>query len=240
MTCLAFRLTVDTVRQKETTMAIRTTRVDRPARPVDAQMPTGVARLLGAFGIPAVVVFAAGHLAHGSIPAGGASASVVSAYYRAHHARVSFAAILIGAGALLFLGFASAVRARLRSTGAEAFATWGFGGGIAFATGITVSAAFLAALGGGATHITPSALQAIHVLLFYGFPVAGVGAASFLVPNGIAVVRSRALPAWLGWVAIPFGVLGLAPEPAGDIAILGLAVWTMIVSVLLVRERTSD
>jgi hypothetical protein len=217
-------------------MTVATTNDNEPAKPVTGRVQAGITRAVGGSGIVAVAVFVAGHLAHGEIPVANASTADVSAYYRTHHASVSLAAALIGAGALFFLAFAAAVRTRLRSADDSALTEWGFGGGVAFATGLIVSAAFLAALGGSATHISANAIEALHALISYGFPLAGIGAASFLIPNGLAVIRSRALPVGLGWAAIPVGALGLVPEPTGDIAILGLALWTSIVSVLLVRR----
>lgn len=221
-------------------MTAATTIVSEPAKPGHPQSQAGITRALGATGILAVAVFLAGHLAHGEIPGGDASAGDVTAYYRTHHASVSLAAALIGTGAFFFLAFTAAVWTRLRSADDSAPAAWGVAGGVAFGTGLIVSAAILAALGGSATHIAPDAIQALHALLSFGFPLAGIGAASFLIPNGIAVVRTRALPVWLGWGAIPLGAVGLLPEPTGDIAILGLALWTIVVSVLLVRPAPSS
>jgi hypothetical protein len=73
--------------------------------------------------------------------------------------------------------------------------------------------------------------QSIHVLnndLF--FPLSG-GAALFLVAAGVLSLRTRALPAWLGWVAIVLGVISVTP--AGFFGFLATIVWIGVVSVLL-------
>jgi len=60
----------------------------------------------------------------------------------------------------------------------------------------------------------------------------------FLFSFGIAVVRSGALPKWLGWVAIALGIVALIP-PIGFAAFIGTALIILIVSILLaVRARS--
>ena len=63
-----------------------------------------------------------------------------------------------------------------------------------------------------------------------------VGVQLFILSTGLAVVRTGALPKWLGWVAILLGVAGVTP--VGWVAFLATGVWVLIVSVLLaLRER---
>jgi hypothetical protein len=55
---------------------------------------------------------------------------------------------------------------------------------------------------------------------------------------GLAVLRSGALPKWLGWWGIVFGVLSLA-GPIGFIGAIGAALWIIIASIVLsMRART--
>ncbi len=49
---------------------------------------------------------------------------------------------------------------------------------------------------------------------------------------GLAVLRSGALPKWMGWWAIVFGVISLA-GPIGFVGALGAALWIIIASILL-------
>ena len=49
---------------------------------------------------------------------------------------------------------------------------------------------------------------------------------------GLAVLRSGALPKWLGWSAIVFGVISLA-GPIGFFGALGAALWIIIASIML-------
>jgi hypothetical protein len=54
------------------------------------------------------------------------------------------------------------------------------------------------------------------------------------------VLRSGALPKWLGWWGIVFGVLTLA-GPIGFIGAPGAALWIIIVSIMLsMRMRSAS
>jgi hypothetical protein len=60
--------------------------------------------------------------------------------------------------------------------------------------------------------------------------------AAFMVGYGIAILRTHALPNWLGWFAIALAILAAIPK-VGFFALLGVIVWSLIVGVLLfVRE----
>ena len=76
--------------------------------------------------------------------------------------------------------------------------------------------------------------QSIHVLSHdVLFPLAA-GGAVFLVAAGVLGVRTRALPAWLSWVAVVLGVASITP--IGFLAFLAAVLWIAIVSVLLYRR----
>jgi len=59
-----------------------------------------------------------------------------------------------------------------------------------------------------------------------------VGVLVFNWSVGLAVLRSGALPKWLGWWGIVFGVVTLA-GPIGFIGALGAALWIIIASIVL-------
>jgi hypothetical protein len=48
---------------------------------------------------------------------------------------------------------------------------------------------------------------------------------------GISVIRDGAFPKWMGWVLILLGVVAFTP--IGFAAVIGLALWILIVSVML-------
>jgi hypothetical protein len=49
---------------------------------------------------------------------------------------------------------------------------------------------------------------------------------------GFAVLRSGALPKWMGWAGIVFGVLGLA-GPIGFVGAIGAGLWVIVSSIML-------
>jgi hypothetical protein len=72
-------------------------------------------------------------------------------------------------------------------------------------------------------------------------PLAWVGIAMFMIPMSAAALRSRTLPAWLGWSGLVIGVgnllwawlpTGGTSTPAEDFFIL----WLVVTSVILVRR----
>jgi hypothetical protein len=66
-----------------------------------------------------------------------------------------------------------------------------------------------------------------------GFASAGI--AIMLVCFGSAIVKSRLLAAWLGWVAFPLALLAILP-PAEFLPFVGAGVWTLIVGIALWRR----
>ena len=85
--------------------------------------------------------------------------------------------------------------------------------------------------------LEPSAVQALSILWTNDFLPFALGVQVFLLAAGISVVRHGALPAWLGWVAILFGVASVTP--VGFFAFLGGALWIGVVSVILAMRARS-
>jgi hypothetical protein len=77
--------------------------------------------------------------------------------------------------------------------------------------------------------ISPAAEQALNVLQNDVFFALLVGTGVFLIGNGLAIVATRALPKWLGWVAVPLAVIAVTPL-GWFVAIFALPIWAVIVS----------
>ena len=143
------------------------------------------------------------------------------------------ASLLIAWASLFFVWFAASWRAAIAGAegGAGRLASIVYGGALIFATG----AALLAGLSFGAAEtagdVPPAVTQTLSVLsseLF--FPLA-VGISLFLLGSGVAILRTRVLPVWLGWVALLLGIL--AVTPAGFFAFLAAILLTVVFSILL-------
>jgi hypothetical protein len=63
------------------------------------------------------------------------------------------------------------------------------------------------------------------------------GGTIIMFATGLLIIRYRALPVWLGWVALVFAVLGL---PSG-LTLPALGLWLIAVNIVIIlRSGTSD
>jgi hypothetical protein len=111
-------------------------------------------------------------------------------------------------------------------------ATTAFAGAIAFGIGGALFSAVGFTLANQVDHLTASDAHTINLISNGGlfFPLAA-GQAVFAISTAIAILRTRALPVALGWVALVLGVV--AVTPIGFFATFVLLAWTLIVSVLV-------
>jgi hypothetical protein len=187
-----------------------------------------------AFSVLAAVAFAS------SQPPPGATANGtrVVAFYQAHSSgqqRSDYCWFLAFTFLLLFAG---SLRDHLRrAPAAEALSSLALAGAAALTVGGTLFFGFDYALAVVPGHLDPGAAQALNVLaLHLVFPLAA-GGCVFGIAIGLAVVRSRLLPSWLGWTAIVIGVVMATPGVL--IGIVALILWTASASVLTFRRTTA-
>jgi len=155
------------------------------------------------------------------------------------------ASYLAGLGLAFFLFFLGAVGSRLRLAGSGRLAATAVMGGVATAA--------IAAVG-----YSINAYGALHPLESAGtfrlstvvFGVLGFAAFVFTEATSIVIVRSKFLPAWLGWfgglVALLWLVGGAAVSTENDtifaigfVAFLAWALWLIALSVMLFRTTDS-
>jgi hypothetical protein len=200
-------------------------------------------------GAAAVVFIFASFVTAGTVPKQDAPASEVVSFYADHDTGQLVSASALSLGALLFLVFMAVLSGTLRRDGAGG-GPWilCLSGGIVFVVGLAIFAGLTIALGDVANDIDPSALQALHVLSQEMFFPVTVGAAGFMFGAGTAVLKGAPLPGWLGWAAIavavvaaiPSHVLGGVLDHIGFGGFIGLAAWSLIVSVLLTLRQRAD
>ena len=190
-------------------------------------------KLVPLSGVAAVIAILVSFAVVGETPDADAPVNEVVSYYTKHDSDAQFGGALLALGALLFLIFTTTVAGALRKAQGESggSAALLYGGGILFATGLTIFAGLTFALGDVGTDIDPAAVQSLHVLnedLF--FPVA-VGTVAFLLGGAAGILKTGVLPRWLAWLAILGVVIGLTP--LGFFAIGLLALFTLVSSVML-------
>jgi hypothetical protein len=193
-------------------------------------------------GALAVVLIVASFAAAGTTPKQDAPRAEVVSFYTEHDTGQLASASLLSVGALLFLVFLGVLSQTLRASSRRDTAWFlCLGGGIVFVVGLTIFAGLTIALGDVAGHIDPSALQALNVLSQEMFFTVTIGVAGFLFGAGAAVLQGAVLPRWLGWAAIviavvaavPSHILGGSLDHIGFGGFLGLAAWSLVVSVLM-------
>jgi hypothetical protein len=150
-------------------------------------------------------------------------------YYLVHKDRIRAASFLLAPAVVVGLGWFAYLRNWLQRRDIhERWGTLTLAGGVLLAATGGVAGGMLFALADTPKHLTASTAAALNFLqgdvpLIMSSAAFGVLAIS----AGIAMVKSAALPTWLGWLSIVVGVLGALP--IGDFfALPALGVWTLI------------
>jgi hypothetical protein len=190
-------------------------------------------------GIVFVVLLVVAFVVGGSSPGVHASGAKVISFYQAHCSEQKISDYLSVLGVVFLAFFASSLRSHLgRFEGARGLATLGFGGALVLAVGGASFAAISWSLADARYSLDPSAAQALNVLSNDFFWPFEVGVTLFGIGYGLAIARSKALPLWLGWIALLLGIIGMTP--IGFFAFLGLMAWSLVVSVLAYRGGASS
>jgi hypothetical protein len=107
------------------------------------------------------------------------------------------------------------------------------------AVGLTIDGTITIAAAEAADDVDPIAVQALQALFDNDWLPMALGLGLFFFSSGLSIVRTGALPKWLGWIAIVFGVLAITP--VFFVGFLGGALWILIVSVMLaLRARPAS
>jgi hypothetical protein len=172
----------------------------------------------------------------GETPDANASPAKVIAYYTTHRSEVETSAILFALAFLFLVLFAGSLRSYLRQTSAaEGLSALVLAGGVLMAAGALTGSGVEYGLAHKLQGLGPETAQALNFLGQELFLPILAGAFVFAVASGLAILRGARLPKWLGWVAIVLGIAALIP-PASFPALLGFAIWSVIVSILIYRR----
>jgi hypothetical protein len=170
-----------------------------------------------------------------STPNAKASGQKVIAYYSAHHSAQMTQDILLGVSCIFFLLFVGSLYDHVRVTpAARRLAAVGFGAAFLFVAGLLLFTAIDIALSDVPTRLSPAAAQALNVLendLFLPF---AIGAFTFGIGMGLAMVRCGRLPVWLGWLTVVLWIV--SGTPAAVAGFFGWPVWAIVTSILIYRR----
>jgi len=161
----------------------------------------------------AILVIAIGILLGTGQDATKKTAAEIVDHYRNHGGKDTVGAILIVYAAASLIFFGGWLRRLLRDAEGPGgiLSAVAFGGAVAFAAGGAVAGSIHLALPDLADDINPVALQAINGIDYDMFEFFPVGLGTLILATGISAVRHGALPRWLAWVSVVFGVLFFTP-----------------------------
>src|SRR5256885_1408218 len=140
-----------------------------------------------------------------------ASGQTVIAFFRAHHPAMSVAAFSVAYAAVAAVLFFVSVAYYLRTRGSQILAATTAVGGVVFASGALLGAGLLVSANDAPGRMTADVAKTLNILqddAFFLAVIAGLGI-SFL-SIGVASLRTKALPKWLGIVTTIVGVVALS------------------------------
>jgi hypothetical protein len=192
-------------------------------------------------GVLFVVLAVVAFIISGETPDTDDSPLKILAFYVKHDTDQVWAGAFLAWATVPLLFFVGTLRSTIRAVEGQIarLSAVAFAGGIVLAFGALSFAGFTFTLGDIADDgLTPQAAQALNALNSdFFFPVA-VGLGTLMLATGLAIVFSRMLPVWLGWITLLIGIAALTP--VGFFAFLLFLLWTLIVSVLLWRARAAE
>jgi hypothetical protein len=185
----------------------------------------------------AFVVFAVLSFAIGGEPPGTDDpVEEIVDHYLDNQDAVVASAILATVAALLLVFFANYLRGVLAAaeSGGPKLSPLVLTGAAVMAVGITIDSTLYLALAESADDIDPTAVQALQALWDNDFLPIALGTTIFLISAAGSILRTGALPRWLGWVGIALAVLSFTP--IGWVAFLGGGLWVAALAIVLMRR----
>ncbi len=193
-----------------------------------AQVPARWSKVAPLLGLVFVVLVAASAIITNTPNTSNSPASILR-YYTDHHDRVIVGVFLIAPAVVVGLAWFAYLRSWLQR--ADVHERWGaltFAGGVLFAVTGGLAGGTLFALTDTPKNLTASTAAALN---FLQGSLPGVMASMALgvmaIAAGIAMIKSSALPAGLGWFSVVVGVLGALPV-GNFFALPAIGIWTLI------------
>ena len=180
------------------------------------------------FIVVAIIAIAIG----GEPPDAGDGADEIVSHYLDNKDSIEISSVLAAPAGLLLILFSAALSRTLRlADELSILPPVIIVGASVMAIGIAIDATIAFSIAEAVDDIEPASVQTLQALWDNDFIPIAMGVITFLFAAGLAIVRTGALPKWLGWVAIVLAVLGFTP--LGFAAFLGGAVWILVVSIML-------
>jgi hypothetical protein len=211
--------------------------VDTDRYPKQTSRWSSLAPLLGLL----FVVLVVGSIGFGATPSTSTSPVAVLAFYNSHHGREYTSAFFAGPAVVIGLFWFAYLRSWLQRR--DVNERWGavaFVGGILFAVVGGLAVGLELALVDTPKYLTPDTAAALNFLESdLPFIFASMALGIMAIAAGIAALKSRYLPTWLGWVSLVLGIIAVLP--VGDFfALPGIGVWVLLVSGVMWFRRDPE
>ncbi|MDQ6688601.1 MAG: hypothetical protein M3Z50_13555 [Actinomycetota bacterium] len=190
----------------------------------------GWSRFAPLTGLAFFVLLMASAISAGQAPVAGDSGARVLQLFGAHPRVEKVSNLLAGLGVVFLVFFAAWFASELRRCGALSLAPAVFGGAVILAAGGAARAGIGWSLASGHTKISPAAAQALNELFYSHYP-AIIGIAVFMFASWLAILQTRVVPVWLGWLALLIGLVAISPPTLAPLIASG--VWISIVAVMM-------
>jgi hypothetical protein len=180
----------------------------------------------------------------GDTPGEKATGAEIAAFLADNLGRLAVGAMIWGVGTIALIWFLDGLRTRIApASGQLARLAYGFG----FAVALFLLASVMPDVAGAFAsdnfdrNLDAGAAEAISSLGDAFFFAGEAMLAGFFFAVGLAAVRARALPAWLGWISLVLAVVAVIPPIGWAVVVFAFPLWLLLVSALLWRgtEPTS-
>lgn len=168
------------------------------------------------------------------------SPAKVAAFYVSHRSGLKVQAYFLGYGAILLVCFIAVLAAYLRRRGTNALSTAAVGGAILLAAAMAIGAGTNLMLADKAAVSSPSTATTLNLINNNGFIVVlAAGVAIMMATIGIAMLATKAFPAWMGWVALVCA-LGAVTGFLAWFALILTGLWVAVASVMLYQRMDAE
>lgn len=175
----------------------------------------------------------------GDVPDGEETGAELATYLADNLSRLAVATVLWGVGTIALIWFLDGLRTRIAPASSQlGRLAYGFG----FAAALFLLASSLPDVAGALAsdnlerNLEAGAAEAMTSLGDGFFIAAELMLAGFFFTVGLAAIRARALPAWLGWVSMVLAAAALIPPIGWAVVVFAFPLWLLAVSALLWRE----
>lgn len=174
-----------------------------------------------------------------STPDVNASGAKIIDFYGKHRGYLQAQAYLLAYAGIFLVWFTATICSYLRRAGARTSAAAALCGSVIVGAAFGVGAATNILLTHKSVTLTASSAQTLNLVANdLPFVALFAGVLLTMVSLGAAVLSTRALPAWLGWTAVVFGIAAGVGTFVSWLALPASTLWIAVASVMLYRRES--